>query len=160
MSKQLDTRLQPGDTAPDFVLPAHTGEQLELTKLRGKPVVLYFYPKDNTPGCTVEAKEFRDEMEEFQRAGAVVLGVSPDSIESHGRFAEKFGLNFLLLSDSGHDVAELYGAWVEKTTAGKRYWGVNRSTYLIGPDGKIARVWPKVSPAGHAEEVLATLRQL
>jgi peroxiredoxin Q/BCP len=160
MSKQLEKNLQQGDLAPDFELPAHTGERMSLAELRGKPVVLYFYPKDNTPGCTVEAKEFRDEMEEFQRAGAVVLGISPDSVESHGRFADKFGLNFMLLCDKEHEVAQKYGAWAEKTTAGKTYWGINRSTFLIGADGKIAHIWPKVSPAGHAEEVLRKVREV
>ncbi len=148
---------QMGEEAPDFELSAHDGQTVRLSGLRGKPVVLYFYPKDDTPGCTIEAEAFRDAAADFERAGAVVLGVSPDGVESHCKFADKYALNFPLLCDTGHAVAERYGVWVEKNSFGKKRWGVQRATFLIGPDGVIQQVWPKVKPEGHPAEVLAAL---
>ncbi len=146
-----------GDKAPCFTLPDHEGNRVSLSGLKGKAVVLYFYPKDDTPGCTLEAKEFRDALCEFDACGAVVLGVSPDDAESHCRFIEKFKLNFRLLCDADHAVAEKYGVWVEKNRYGRRYMGVQRATFLIDKKGKIARVWPRVTPQGHAQQVLAAL---
>lgn len=155
-----NTMPQAGAEAPDFRLPSGTGEEIALSNFRGKPVVLYFYPKDDTPGCTIEAKEFRDALEEFQDADAVVLGVSPDNAESHCNFSEKFGLNFPLLCDTDHRVAELYGAWVEKSRFGKKSWGIQRSTFLIDRDGRIAKTWPKVKADGHADAVVSALQEI
>lgn len=146
-----------GAKAPDFSGLAHGGETIRLAELRGKFVVLYFYPKDNTPGCTVEAKEFRDAMEDLAAAGAVVVGVSTDSLESHCKFVARFELNFALLADESHEIAEKYGVWVEKNMYGRKYMGIQRATFLIDPKGKIAAVWPKVRPQGHAAQVLAAL---
>lgn len=147
-----------GDTAPAFEVESHTGTIVKLEDLRGKLVVLYFYPKDDTPGCTVEAKAFEASAAEFEKEGAVVLGVSPDDIGSHCKFADKFSLSFPLLADTDHAVAEKYGVWVEKNRFGKKYWGVQRATFLIGPDGEVLQAWPKVKPEGHAEEVLSAVR--
>lgn len=152
--------INPGDIAPAFSLPATGGETITLKALRGKPVVLYFYPKDDTSGCTVEACEFRDSWREVQRTGAVVLGVSPDGVPSHEKFRTKYKLPFPLLADTGHVVAEAYGAWGEKSMYGRKYEGILRTTFLIGPDGRVARVFPKVKPRGHAAEVLSALAQL
>jgi len=152
--------LTPGAVAPPFSLSATGGEVVSLKGLRGKPVVLYFYPKDDTSGCTTEACEFRDHWGDVQAAGAVVLGVSPDGVSSHEKFRAKYRLPFPLLADPDHAVAEAYGAWGEKSMYGRKYQGILRSTYLIGPDGRIAKVFPKVKPKGHAAEVLAALRQL
>ena len=149
-----------GKKAPAFSLPASDGSTVKLSQLKGKPVVLYFYPKDDTPGCTVEAKGMRDAMGTFTERGAVVLGVSPDSVASHCKFTDKYGLNFQLLADEDHAVAEKYGVWVEKNRYGRKYWGVQRATFLIDGAGKLARVWPKVTPEGHAEDVLAALEEL
>lgn len=149
-----------GTVAPAFSLPSNRDNTVSLDQFRGKIVVLYFYPKDDTPGCTVEANEFQSAMAEFEAAGAVVLGVSPDSVSSHCKFAEKFGLNFHLLADEDHHVAEAYGAWVQKNMYGKVSWGIQRSTFLIDRDGRIARIWPKVKAAGHAAEVLEAVREL
>ena len=149
-----------GSKAPAFSLPADSGETVSLSGLKGKPVVLYFYPRDDTPGCTVEACEFRDSWADVRKTGAVVLGVSPDGVSSHGKFRAKFKLPFPLLADADHAVAEAYGAWGEKSMYGKKYQGVLRSTFVIGPDGKIARVFEKVKPKGHAGEVLEALRDL
>ncbi|HOK90339.1 MAG TPA: thioredoxin-dependent thiol peroxidase [Candidatus Hydrogenedentes bacterium] len=149
-----------GSQAPDFNLPSSRGENVSLGKFRGKIVVLYFYPKDNTPGCTIEANEFQAAMPAFEAVGAVVLGVSPDSVASHCKFAEKFGLNFHLLADEDHKIAEAYGAWVQKNMYGKVSWGIQRSTFLIDREGRVARVWPKVKAEGHAAEVLEAVRQL
>lgn len=152
---QQSTRIpEPGDKAPEFTLNAHHGGKVSLSDFRGAPVVLYFYPKDDTSGCTIEAKEFRDHMEEFENAGVTVVGVSPDDPESHCRFIDKHSLNFVLLSDSDHRCAEAYGVWVEKNSYGKKRMGVQRATFLIGPEGRIVRVWPKVKPEGHAQELL------
>lgn len=149
-----------GTDAPDFTLPSGTGEEIALSSFRGKPVVLYFYPKDDTPGCTVEAKEFRDALEDFDEADAIVLGISPDNADSHCKFSEKFGLNFPLLCDTEHHVAELYGTWVEKNRFGKKSWGIQRATFLIDGEGRIAKVWPKVKVDGHADAVVSALNEL
>ena len=149
--------IEEGQPAPDFELTSDSGETVKLSGLRGKPVVLYFYPKDDTPGCTAQACGIRDAYGEFEQAGAVVLGVSPDSESSHVKFKEKYGLPFTLLADADHAVAELYGVWGEKTFAGKTYLGVNRSTFVIGADGNVAKVMHDVKPASHADDVLAAL---
>ncbi|MGZ4398374.1 MAG: thioredoxin-dependent thiol peroxidase [Gaiellaceae bacterium] len=146
-----------GDVAPDFELRSDEGGSVRLSDFLGKPVVLYFYPKDDTPGCTKQACAIRDSWGEFERRGAVVLGVSPDDEESHVRFKQKYGLPFTLLADPGHSVAEAYGAWGEKKSYGKTSIGIIRSTFLIGADGTIARAWPRVDPATHADKVLAAL---
>jgi peroxiredoxin Q/BCP len=133
-----------GEPAPDFTLTSDTGESVSLSDFRGKAVVLYFYPKDDTPGCTTQACGIRDAYGEFERAGAVVLGVSPDSVERHVKFREKYGLPFTLLADPEHEVAERYGVWGEKRFAGRKYMGVSRSTFVIAPDGTVATVMRKV----------------
>jgi peroxiredoxin Q/BCP len=149
--------IEEGKPAPDFELTSDSGETVKLSALRGKPVVLYFYPKDDTPGCTAQACGIRDAYGEFEQAGAVVLGVSPDSESSHVKFKEKYGLPFTLLADADHAVAELYGVWGEKTFAGKTYLGVNRSTFVIDADGNVTKVMHDVKPASHADDVLAAL---
>ena len=146
-----------GDAAPGVALPDATGTIHDLADQRGRWTVLYFYPKDDTPGCTVEACEFRDANETIHERGADVWGISPQGAQSKKAFREKFGLPFLLLADADHAVAEAYGSWVEKQNYGKTYWGVARTTFLVGPDGRIARTWPKVRPEGHAAEVIAAL---
>lgn len=151
---------EPGATAPAFSLPSSAGDKVKLSDFKGRPVVVYFYPKDDTPGCTIEAKGFQAHAAAFQKAGVPVVGISPDSVESHCGFAEKYGLDFALLSDEKHAVAEKYGVWVEKNMYGKKYWGVQRSTFLIDKNGKIANVWPKVKPEGHAEAVLEAIAEL
>ena len=150
--------LMPGMTAPDFTLPSSAGGAVSLTGLRGKPVVLYFYPRDDTSGCTTQACEFRDRWADVVAAGAVVLGVSPDGLASHGKFRDKFRLPFPLLADEDHAVAEAYGSWGEKSMYGRRYQGILRNTFIIGPDGVIQHVFEKVKPKGHAAEVLRALR--
>lgn len=150
--------LKPGDAAPAFSLPSDSGETIALKQFRGVPVVLYFYPKDDTSGCTTEACEFRDNWHTVQQVGAVVLGVSPDSAASHQKFRTKYQLPFRLLADTDHAVAEAYGAWGEKSMYGRKYWGILRSTFIIDGAGRIAHVFPKVKPKGHAAEVLAVLR--
>jgi peroxiredoxin Q/BCP len=149
--------LNEGDVAPDFTLASDEGEEVTLSSLRGKPIVLYFYPKDDTPGCTVEACGFRDSYTDFEKRGAVVLGVSPDDEASHVKFKQKYSLPFTLLADPEHKVSEQYGVWGEKNYAGKTYWGVQRSTFVIDPDGNIAKVMHNVKPDGHPEQVLAAL---
>lgn len=146
--------LQAGDTAPAFALPADDGSTVRLADLRGRKVVLYFYPRADTPGCTVEACEFRDEMPRIDERGAVVLGVSPDEVADVRKFREKFSLPFRLLADADHEVAEAYDVWREKSMFGKKYWGVDRTTYLIDEEGRIERVYEKVKPEGHAARVL------
>ncbi|HEY7778847.1 MAG TPA: thioredoxin-dependent thiol peroxidase [Ktedonobacterales bacterium] len=149
---------QAGALAPDFELPDADGNRVSLASLRGRYVVLYFYPKDDTPGCTTEACGFRDAWGELQRLGIVVLGVSADTSGSHRHFADKYSLPFTLLADEGPVVARRYGVWVRKNMYGREYEGVARTTFLIGPDGHIAHVWERVKPDGHAEEVLAYVR--
>ena len=150
--------IEEGKPAPDFELRSDAGETIRLSELRGKPVVLYFYPKDDTPGCTAQACGIRDAYGDFEREGAVVLGVSPDDERSHGKFREKYDLPFTLLADTDHQVAEQYGVWGEKKYMGRTYWGVLRSTFVIDEDGNLKRVMHKVKPAQHAEDVLAALR--
>jgi peroxiredoxin Q/BCP len=151
---------QAGDPAPPFDLESSTGGRISLASLKGKPVVLYFYPKDDTPGCTKEACAFRDMEAAYKATGAVVLGVSPDGLPSHRKFAEKYGLTFPLLSDPDHAVAEAYGVWGEKKNYGRTYMGITRATFVIDGDGDIHEVWPKVKVDGHADEVLASLRPI
>jgi peroxiredoxin Q/BCP len=152
--------LQAGIVAPEFQLPDAAGMPVNLSDLRGKIVVLYFYPRADTPGCTREACAFRDVGSDFDGAGAVIVGVSPDTPSDQRKFADKYGLPFRLLGDADHQVAEAYGCWVEKNNYGKKYMGVQRSTFIIGPDGMIEKVFPKVSVDGHAEEVLAAVKAL
>jgi peroxiredoxin Q/BCP len=147
-----------GTPAPDFELMSDAGTRVRLSDFRGRPVVLYFYPKDDTPGCTAQACGIRDVYSEFEREGAVVLGVSPDDERSHVKFKQKYDLPFTLLADPDHTVAVEYGAWGEKKYMGRTYHGVNRSTFVIGEDGNVKRVMHKVKPDTHADEVLATLR--
>jgi thioredoxin-dependent peroxiredoxin len=149
--------IEEGKPAPDFELKSDAGETVKLSSLRGKPVVLYFYPKDDTPGCTKQACGIRDAYGEFQRAGAVVLGVSPDDESSHVKFREKYQLPFTLLADTDHAVSEQYGVWGEKSFAGRKYMGVNRSTFVIDADGTVKTVMHGVKPATHADDVLAAL---
>jgi peroxiredoxin Q/BCP len=152
--------VEEGESAPDFTLPADDGGTVKLSDLRGKPVVLYFYPKDDTPGCTKEACAFRDRTADLKAAGAVVLGVSPDDVASHGQFRDKYSLNFPLLADTDHKIAERYGAWREKNMYGKISMGIQRSTFLIDSGGKVRKVWKKVNVDGHDEQVLAALKSL
>ena len=144
-----------GDLAPDFRLPSTRGKEITLTEHRGKDVILYFYPKDDTPGCTAEACSFRDHEGDLSKAHAVVLGVSTDSLESHDKFRGKYDLNFPLLSDQTADVAKMYGVWKEKNMYGRRTWGVARTTFWIGTDGRIKKIYKKVDTSRHAEDVLA-----
>jgi peroxiredoxin Q/BCP len=148
-----------GQPAPDFELQSDAGETVRLADLRGKGVVLYFYPRDDTPGCTKQACGIRDAWDAFRETGAAVYGVSPDSEGSHAKFKQKYGLPFTLLADPDHRLAEQYGFWVEKSFAGKKYMGIERSTVVIGPDGTVTRVFRRVKPDQHAEQVLAVLRQ-
>lgn len=154
----LYSTVQAGDRAPAFTLPDDTGTPVALTKLKGKRVVLYFYPKDATTGCTIEACEFRDLLPRFRAADAVVLGISPDSVKSHAKFKAAQQLTFPLLADTEHAVAEKYGVWREKMLYGRKYMGVMRTTYVISPTGRVERVWENVQHEGHAAEVEAYLR--
>jgi thioredoxin-dependent peroxiredoxin len=149
--------MKEGDKAPEFTLEADDGSEVRLKDLRGGKVILYFYPKDDTSGCTTQACEFRDTVPELDTRGATVLGVSPDSAASHRKFKEKHGLNFPLLVDDDHQVAEAYGVWKEKSMYGRKYWGIERSTFLIDEEGRIERAWRKVRPKGHAQAVLDEL---
>ena len=149
-----------GDVAPDFEMPATGGRTVSLASMKGKPFILYFYPKADTPGCTKEACAFQAEMPAFSGIGIDVIGVSPDKIKPIEKFAAKYGLTFPLASDEAHAVAERYGTWVEKSMYGRKYMGMERTTFLIGADGKIAKVWRKVSVAGHADAVLAAAKGL
>lgn len=152
--------LQEGTIAPDFTLEADDGQSVRLSDFRGKTVVLYFYPKDDTPGCTTEACNFRDDYSVLLAAGAQVVGVSPDPVRSHVKFKDKYSLPFPLLSDPDHQVAEMYGAWGEKKMYGKTYMGIIRSTFILDAEGKLAKVFPKVSPKNHSQEVLDALAEL
>jgi peroxiredoxin Q/BCP len=149
--------VEEGAPAPEFTLESDAGDSVSLSDFRGKPVVLYFYPKDDTPGCTTQACGIRDAYGEFERAGAIVLGVSPDSVSKHVKFREKYGLPFTLLADTEHEVADRYGVWGEKKYMGRTYMGVDRSTFVIAPDGTVAKVMRGVKPATHADDVLAVL---
>lgn len=152
--------VEAGDAAPDFTLPDQGGNEVSLADLKGETVVLYFYPRADTPGCTTQACGVRDRRAEYEKAGARVIGVSPDTAEAVQKFADKFDLDFILLADADHAVAERYGTWVEKSMYGKKYMGVQRATFIIGPDGKIARAFPKVSPKTHDDTVLKALAEL
>lgn len=152
--------LEQGDKAPQFTLTSDSGKKIKLSELKGRSVILYFYPKDDTPGCTQEACAFRDLHSELTQSGAMVLGVSPDSIESHVRFRDKFELNFPLLADPDHAVAEAYGAWREKNMYGKKSMGIQRSTFLLDAEGKVAKIWKKVQVEGHDASVLEALKEL
>ena len=149
--------IKEGDKAPTFNLESTSGEKISLEDFEGETVVLYFYPKDDTPGCTREACDFRDNYFDYLDKGAVILGISPDSRESHENFSDKYSLPFPLLVDKDHKVSEQYGVWVEKNTYGKKSWGIQRSTFIIGPDGIIKKAFAKVNVEGHAEEVMAAL---
>jgi peroxiredoxin Q/BCP len=149
--------VEKGSLAPDFTLPSDQGGVVTLSSLRGRRVVLYFYPKDDTSGCTAQACELRDSLPRFVGLDAVVLGVSPDSVESHRKFRDKYALNFPLLADEDHAVAEAYGVWAEKSMYGRTYMGIERSTFLIGADGTVLEAWRKVKPQGHAELVAGAL---
>lgn len=146
-----------GNPAPDFTLPDETGASRRLSDFRGQPVVLYFYPKDDTPGCTTEACDFRDGYGTYQRAGVVILGISPDTPKKHTKFKEKYALPFTLLADEGHKVADVYGVWGPKKMMGREYEGILRTTFLIDKEGKIVKVFEKVRPEGHAREVIEAL---
>jgi peroxiredoxin Q/BCP len=152
--------IEAGQKAPDFTLPADDGSKVKLSALKGQPVVLYFYPRDDTPGCTREACAFRDQQAPLKKLGAVVLGVSTDDVASHVKFRDKYTLNFPLLADTEHKVAEKYGAWREKNMYGKKSMGIQRSTFLIDGEGVVRKVWKKVSVDGHDAEVLAALKAL
>ena len=152
--------LSEGDKAPAFTLPDQSGERVKLSDLKGETVVLYFYPRADTPGCTTQACGVRDRRADYEKAGARVIGISPDEVEAVDKFAGKFDLGFTLLADADHAVAEKYGTWVEKSMYGKKYMGVQRATFIVGPDGKIAKVFPKVSPKSHDAVVLKALGEL
>jgi peroxiredoxin Q/BCP len=152
--------LEPGDRAPAFTLPDQNGEKVKLSDLKGETVVLYFYPRADTPGCTTQACGVRDRKADYAKAGAQVIGISPDEVTAIDKFAGKYDLGFTLLADADHAVAEKYGTWVEKSMYGKKYMGVQRATFIIGPDGKIAKVFPKVQPKKHDDLVLKALAEL
>jgi peroxiredoxin Q/BCP len=152
--------IEAGQPAPDFTLATDSGKKLKLSSLKGSPVVLYFYPKDDTPGCTKEACSFRDRSKELQKLDATVLGISADTVESHVDFRDKFKLNFPLLADVDHQVAEKYGAWREKNMYGKKFMGIQRSTFLIDGKGRVFKVWKGVKVDGHDEQVIAALQEL
>jgi peroxiredoxin Q/BCP len=152
--------LEAGAAAPDFTLPDQDGEEVSLTSLLGRTIVLYFYPRADTPGCTTQACGVRDRGAEYKAADTRVIGISPDPVDAVAKFAGKFDLDFTLLADADHAVAEKYGTWVEKSMYGKKYMGVQRATFIIGPDGKIAKIFPKVSPKTHDDLVLKALSEL
>jgi thioredoxin-dependent peroxiredoxin len=157
MTTERKTELKEGDPAPLFSASASAGGQVSLSDFKGKHVILYFYPRDNTPGCTLEACAFRDEFAAFKKAGAIVLGVSTDSPKAHDKFIAKYQLPFILVSDENKQIVQAYGVWGEKRFMGVKYLGTSRVTFLIGPDGIIKKIWPKVKPAKHAGEVLAAI---
>ena len=154
---ELKLELKEGDPAPDFSAPTNGGGRVSLADFKGKNVILYFYPRDDTPGCTKEACAFRDHFAEFKKQGAVVLGVSVDPVKAHDKFVGKYKLPFTLLADEDRKIVQAYGVWGQKSFLGKKYLGTHRVTFLIGPDGRIKKIWPKVKPEEHAEEVLAAL---
>jgi peroxiredoxin Q/BCP len=157
MAKEIQLKLKAGDVAPAFSAATNGGGTVSLADLKGKNVILYFYPKDDTPGCTKEACAFRDQFAEFKKRGAVVLGVSADPVKSHDKFVEKFKLPFTLLADEDKKIVEAYGVWGEKSFMGRKYLGTHRVSFLIGPDGRIRKIWPAVKPEDHAAEVLVAL---
>ena len=157
MAKELELKLKEGDLAPAFTVDTSGGGRLSLADFLGQNVILYFYPKDDTTGCTKEACAFRDGYADFKKRGAVVLGVSTDPVKAHDKFVKKFELPFTLLADTDKNIVEAYGVWGEKVFMGRKYLGTHRVTFLIGPDGKIKKIWPKVKPEEHAAEVLAAL---
>ncbi len=157
MAKEPELSLKPGDVAPAFSAQSNGGKTVSLADFKGKNVILYFYPKDDTPGCTKEACAFRDQFASFKKKGAVVLGVSVDPVKAHDKFVEKYQLPFPLLADVDKKIVTAYGVWGEKTFMGRKYQGVHRVTFLIGPEGRIKHIWPKVKPEEHATEVLAAL---
>jgi peroxiredoxin Q/BCP len=157
MAKQLELTLKPGDKAPEFTAPTQDGATVSLADFKGKHVILYFYPRDDTPGCTKEACGFRDAFAQFGKKDAVVLGVSADPVKSHSKFATKYKLPFMLLSDEEKKIVQAYGVWGQKSFMGRKYLGIHRVTFLIGPDGKIKNVWPAVKPEEHAAEVLSAI---
>ena len=157
MAKAIELKLKEGDIAPKFTVATSGGGKISLADYLGKNVILYFYPRDDTPGCTKEACAFRDEFAQFKKKGAVIFGVSPDSVKSHDKFVEKFKLPFTLLADEDKKIVEAYGVWGEKSFMGRKYLGVYRVSFLIGADGKIKKIWPTVKPEEHAAEVLAAL---
>lgn len=152
--------IEEGKKAPAFTLHADDGSKVKLSELKGNPVVLYFYPRDDTPGCTKEACAFRDRQDEIKALGAQVFGISPDTVESHVKFSNKFSLNFPLLADPDHAMADKYGAWREKNMYGKKSMGIQRSTYLIDADGKVAKLWKRVKVDGHDQQVIDALKEL
>jgi len=154
---KVELKLKEGDVAPDFSAMTNGGGTISLAGLKGKNVILYFYPKDDTSGCTKEACGFRDDFAAFKKRGAVILGVSPDSVKSHDKFVKKYSLPFTLLADEDKKIVEAYGVWGQKTFWGRKYMGVYRVTFLIGPDGRIKKIWPDVKPEEHPQEVLAAL---
>ena len=157
MPTEPNLTLKEGDQAPSFTVATNGGGKISLADFKGQNVVLYFYPKDDTPGCTKEACSFRDHFAEFKKRGAVVLGVSTDPVKSHDKFTEKFKLPFTLLADDDKKIVQAYGVWGEKKFMGRKYMGTHRVTFLIGEDGKIKKIWPKVKPEEHVAEVLAAL---
>lgn len=157
MAKTPELKLKVGDKAPDFSASTNGGGTVKLADFKGQHVILYFYPKDDTPGCTREACAFRDHFSEFQQKGAVVFGISVDSTKAHDKFAEKYRLPFALLADENKEIVQAYGVWGEKSFMGRKYRGTHRVTFLIGPDGRIQKIWPKVRPENHAREVLSEL---
>jgi thioredoxin-dependent peroxiredoxin len=157
MNKTVNLKLKEGDMAPGFTAPTNGGGTVSLADFKGQNVVLYFYPRDDTPGCTKEACAFRDGFGGFKKKGAAVLGVSTDSVKAHDKFVEKYQLPFTLLADEDKAIVRAYGVWGEKTFMGRKYQGTHRVTFLIGPDGRIKKIWPQVKPDEHAKEVLAAL---
>jgi len=157
MAKEVQLKLEEGDSAPDFSAATSGGGKISLADFKGKNVILYFYPKDDTPGCTKEACAFRDHFADFKKRGGVVLGVSTDAVKSHDKFVEKFKLPFTLLADEDKKIVQAYGVWGEKSFMGRTYPGTHRVTFLIGPDGRIRKIWAQVKPEEHAQEVLSAL---
>jgi len=157
MANKIELRLKEGDKAPEFTAPKNGGGTVSLSDYKGKNIILYFYPKDDTPGCTKEACAFRDDFSEFRKQGAIILGVSTDPVKKHDKFVEKYKLPFTLLADEDKKIVQAYGVWGEKIFMGVRYTGTHRVTFLIGPDGRIKKIWTAVKPAEHSQEILAAL---